>query len=998
RWYSRWKPPSLSPLHRKILKCAVAYFIGSLFTFNPTLSGLITSVISTGDESAPSQSGHMVATVTVYFNPAKTIGGMFEADKYCLLGVLFAGLISLSSMSTYWTLEEYEGLDWLADTLALLLIGIGICALAWTKSWMNRPSFNTACSMTSIILFIVVVREGGLETLLQVSFIILIGSIISNVVCFSLWSQTATKNLQDDMRKNLDSFSTLLSTLVCSFLLEEPPTKSREKLQRAVQNHQTSFTSLKSNLSDAKTEMTSNHASPFDLPKAYEDAVGSMNRLAQHLNGLRSGSNFQYDITKKYYTLQDKSRTGPALVAVPMVTQTNKGKAPATPIGTAEETQLLDAAVDIFGDIVGELGPPLKALSNICITSLKKMKRDDLKAEEFDQLMEDVERALFTFDSTSNQAVVRLYSRRISCSDSYHSLESSIGDNPLLTSGTKHENVFLAYFFIFTLQEFAAELTLLVDAMSRVAACWRAAATRGNWFKRRIRDIELFFRSKVQSWKRQLSAPEKRRRVVRRLSSFVLQNDNGPSRPQVHFPKILPHAPNTVLTPKWSTLSLWGRIKQSLWVIGGRLKEPDVKYAVKVGMATAVLAAPAFIRTTRPIFTEYRGEWALISFFVVMSPTIGGTNFLSVHRILGTLLGAFTAAGIWAAFPESPVILSIFGFFFSIPCFYYIVSKPTYATSARFVLLAYNLVCLYSYNIRDQDEDVIKLALHRSISVTAGVVWAGIVCRYWWPTEARRELSRALGEFCLNIGWLYTRLVAFNSAGDDINSFFDEDEASTQTPTPIPTLMETSTLLRRNKIRMSHSIQNFMSMELHLQLQLIELQKLLAQTQHEPRLKGPFPTQLYRSVLTTLQSILDKLHSMRCVTAREEWHTTVRRDFILPVNRERREMVGNIILYFSVLSSAFRLKAPLPPYLPPAAESQQRLVDAIRNLDVVKNRDVKASRQLLFFAYALTMKGVIQDLDFLGRTVQEAFGVIGEGLEEFEELFTVETRHIDSVS
>ena len=58
-------------------------------------------------------------------------------------------------------------------------------------------------------------------------------------------------------------------------------------------------------------------------------------------------------------------------------------------------------------------------------------------------------------------------------------------------------------------------------------------------------------------------------------------------------------------------------------------------------------------------------------------------------------LGAFTAAGAWTAFPESPVILSIFGFFFSIPCFYYIVVKPTYATSARFVLLAYNLVCLY---------------------------------------------------------------------------------------------------------------------------------------------------------------------------------------------------------------------------------------------------------------------------------------------------------------
>jgi hypothetical protein len=52
----------------------------------------------------------------------------------------------------------------------------------------------------------------------------------------------------------------------------------------------------------------------------------------------------------------------------------------------------------------------------------------------------------------------------------------------------------------------------------------------------------------------------------------------------------------------------------------------------------------------------------------------------------------------------------------------------------------------------------------------------------------------------------------------------------------------------------------------------------------------------------------------------------VRRDFIIPVTKERREMVGNIILYFSTLASAFRLKAPLPPYLPPAEKARQQLV------------------------------------------------------------------------
>jgi hypothetical protein len=62
-------------------------------------------------------------------------------------------------------------------------------------------------------------------------------------------------------------------------------------------------------------------------------------------------------------------------------------------------------------------------------------------------------------------------------------------------------------------------------------------------------------------------------------------------------------------------------------------------------------------------------------------------------------------------------------------------------------------------------------------------------------------------------------------------------------------------------------------------------------------------------------------------------------------------------------------------------------VNAIRNLDVVKTRNVQGSRQLLYFAYALMMKGVVQELDFLARTLQEAFGVLGGSTEDFDNLF-----------
>lgn len=117
----------------------------------------------------------------------------------------------------------------------------------------------------------------------------------------------------------------------------------------------------------------------------------------------------------------------------------------------------------------------------------------------------------------------------------------------------------------------------------------------------------------------------------------------------------------------------------------------------------------------------------------------------------------------------------------------------------------------------------------------------------------------------------------------------------------------------------------------------------------------------------------------------------MRESFVVPVNSQRKEMAGNVILYvsslsrssphlippyhltshhvvmvhirtdtdeqFYTISSGFRLRTPMPPYLPPAERSRQRLVEGIRGLDVVKRRSVRGGgRHLLFFAYALAMQ------------------------------------------
>ncbi|KAI6134688.1 Fusaric acid resistance protein-like-domain-containing protein [Pisolithus croceorrhizus] len=992
------------PLWKSILKCSVAYFLASLFTLHPYLSDFFGDLTSYGPGGGgPSPSGHMIATIAVYYNPAKSMGGMVEADTFCFIAWLYSAFVCLTGMSLFWWLDVQPGWQVVADLVPILWVGFSMWGLSWMKVWMSKPTFNSGSVLR-------IVKEGGIGTFLQVSSIVLVGALISNLVSFALWPQSATDNFQANMTKTLDSFSMLLGMITDMFLLEEPVHRpSYERMQKAAENHQSTFTGLKKAFAEARSErfMMLDDTSITLAKQAYEDAVDSLTRLAQHLNGLRSGTRLQYELTKAQSEGKLVIRgthlqnDGNSISRVSM----GRGGTTTSQCDDSEEP-LLRTAAETFGDLMDITGPPLKALSTTCRLCLKRLReafvysqdiqRERMHPQEFHTITDGIERALYTFESTSNSALLRLYRRsdlvlRSRRSTSTIDYSQALGDN-------ENEHIFIVYFFIFTLQEFAGELMCLTDAMRRIYAVESSRFSKQSWWRRCVINRPKSIFSYLFSFQRRSTSEKQHASGLQRISAYFSEHRH----PKVSFPKVQPHAPSTVQTPDRLDLSFFGRIKRLMWELGDRLKDRNVKYSFKVGMSTAMLAALAFFDTTRPIFMQYRGEWALVSFFVVMSPTIGATNFLSIHRVLGTLIGAAVAVGVYALFHDSPVVLAIFGFFFSIPCFYYIVAKPDYATSGRFVLLTYNLTCLYSYNLRREDISVLEIARHRSAAVIVGVLWALLVSRFWWPSEARRELSKGLGELCLNMGWLYTRLVASNS-GLELDDPEETDSASNRR-----VACEGTPLLSKSASAiLSNSIQEFMAMhvsELHLQIKLIELQGLLGQTQHEPRLKGPFPVLLYRSILTSLQTILDKLHSMRCVTTRKEWceqlfPPVVRRDFILPVNKERREMAGNIVLYFSVLASALRLKAPLPPYLPPAEEARKRLVDAIRQLDVVKNRDVKASKQLLFFAYALTMKGVTQELDCLGRTLQEAFGVIGQTVEEFDALFTdVDVERNDSGS
>jgi hypothetical protein len=188
---------------------------------------------------------------------------------------------------------------------------------------------------------------------------------------------------------------------------------------------------------------------------------------------------------------------------------------------------------------------------------------------------------------------------------------------------------------------------------------------------------------------------------------------------------------------------------------------------MKVGIGAALWAMFAYIPETRPIYRHWRGEWGLVSFMLVCSMTIGASNTTGFARFGGTLIGAIFAGIIWASCRGNPFALAICGWVVSLPCFYIIVAQGN-GPLGRFLLLTYNLSCLYAYSLSvrevDDDEDeggdtpaIVEIAVHRVVSVLIGVIWGLIVARVIWPISARQKFKDGLSLLWLRMGLIWKR-------------------------------------------------------------------------------------------------------------------------------------------------------------------------------------------------------------------------------------------------
>ncbi|KAI8381006.1 Fusaric acid resistance protein-like-domain-containing protein [Radiomyces spectabilis] len=970
QWFQKWQ---LSYKQKMVLKCSTAFMLSSLFTFAPFLNDLI---------GGPNISSHVVATVTLFFNPSKSVGDMIEAVAFALsftaAAMLFSTLsmlhaIYLRSQERYWTSCIVTLGFWLASSTFFV---------SFIKARYAKPSIASACGIAFMIIFPVIVREGPADrtdfdpSIIQETFkTVILGTTISAAVCFFMWPMTATNKLRIEIDETLTSIRVLLKLLTKTFLLDAdlPDFTANKSLENAINAHCSSFTALQTSFQDAKKEFF--HLDMWRHSHEYETIIDSLQRLAQHVGGLRSSCGLQFEllndnkrkhrtmhkVTKVWSVKADDQRRrleqelrcdqadSPTHDDNPAFHPSDNAKSPLNRSSRDYFSKMDDSEKhSALGQFIRTVKPPMKSLAYTCKQTILHLQarfsgRTTPTTPSFSLLRQNLAMAIALFEESQHHALTRMFRRKM-----YQNAKGYLpGElHSQLMTQFPADDVYLVYFFVFCLLEFAKELMVLVESVQSVFEPAMKSDKRGFWLwcNAIFTGAGNYGISKADA-----SKP---------LNGYVPNNNN---------------TLNTLHTPAPTTS--WRKFVLQLWSFFSWFRQHNVRYAAKSMLTAIAVSSIAFIPATQPYFISLRMEWTLITVMAGMAPTVGGTNVTAVLRVFATIAGAIMGYIVYSLFPANRWVLFTFTWLFTIPCFWMMLYHK-HGRFGMYALLTYSLVVLHKFNHRaDNTVDIFELAWMRCAAVSAGVIIGLIVTTYIWPYEARKELRKGLSDLLLKLSWLYKQLVSEYSETDKTNyEMLIEQVFNVQYAGSDPTKEEIGALIARNKIRTAQ----FQKVELDLQVSLVELHGLLGHAINEPRLKGKFPQKTYEAMLQSSQNILDKFLSMRVVILKDVWAFQVRRDFVLPASKELMEMAGNVLLYFYLLASALQLKTPLPPYMPPAEKAREMLMMKLQELSRAKMTPTAAKDEcyMVYYAYVAIMESIIQELEKLGQHMKDLFGTL----------------------
>lgn len=936
---------------RGVFKCSVAYLIGSLATFVPVIAG------SLGNQDGK----HMVATVTVYFHPARSKGSMVEAILCAAIAFAYAVFVSFSSMGVSILFGRTLDMLVLGHIIVLIVFcGGGLGFVGWIKQRLGHPLINISCSLTSLAIITVLTKEGAVQAaefsddkVTQVMLMILMGVLASTAVSFIIWPVSAREGLRGDLVQVTDTFGDLLAMITRGFLTGSEEELEQENVRNAANTYRKAFTALTKNLKEAKYEHYI-----LGTEKEYQleaKLVKCVQRLAQNIGGLRSAATTQfllmaqpgvsgsvtpastaYASTPKFghFTPNSSSITSPSedhavLAAIDETPEDTSFESCASTQSFHEDESVLSitAPSDIFARFIIQLGPSMKSLA----VTLRKI-LDELPYGPDGSIVVN------THFRTSLDDAIELYtdSREEALSQLYKTKELTKA-RPVEAEADFEEVAASCGYFSFSLLDFANEMRVYLEILDdlKLEVEERPDGKTWNWLKiwRRISD----------------SKPKQDHEDPERDSLIAPSQENEIPRdfPSPAQRKFAIDEQSVQEGSKWS-------YSYRLWKTLSFFRRDDVKFAIKVGIGAALYALPSFLAATRPIYQHWRGEWGLLSYMLVCSMTIGASNTTGFARFSGTCIGAVCAIVSWIVSRGNAVVLAFFGWLMALWTAYIIVAQGK-GPMGRFIMLTYNLSALYAYSVsvREADGDdeggttpiITEIALHRVVAVLSGCLWGLIVTRLVWPISARTKFKDGLSILWLRMGLVWKRdPLAMLTEGESTNAYMD--------------------------LREEFELHRFLS----------RLESLKSSAASEMGLRGPFPDAAYSRILKSTTRMLDAFHAMNVLIMKSPKASKAEAEILEYTAKERTYLSTRISHLFQVLASSMKLEYPLNDALPNTDNARDRLLAKIFRFrkEEKDTTDVSDQDFELLYAYALVTGQLSKEITDAGKEIEKLFGVLNE--------------------
>ncbi|TAQ87165.1 hypothetical protein B7494_g4501 [Chlorociboria aeruginascens] len=404
------------------------------------------------------------------------------------------------------------------------------------------------------------------------------------------------------------------------------------------------------------------------------------------------------------------------------------------------------------------------------------------------------------------------------------------------------------------------------------------------------------------------------------------------------------------------------RIRFGIWKGLHRLQGFETRFALKVVMATTLLAVPAWLPQSRGWWNTSESWWAPATAWLMMHPRVGGNLQDLVTRALCCVLGAVWGGLAYGAGDGNPYIMAVFAAIYMVPMMYRFTQSP-HPRSGLIGCVSFTVVSLAAYTT-DGLPSVVEISWTRGLAFVVGVVAAVLVNWFLWPFVARHELRKALSATLIYCSIIYRGVVA--------KYVYYEDG---QEPTP-------------------EDIEHSELLEGRLREGFVRIRQLLALTRHEIRLRGPFNPLPYSGLIDGCERFFEYLVAVRQSSL--FWHPHYMADNEQAAESLlafRRDAVAAILMNLYVLAGALRGDRKVPRYLPSAAVARKRLLDHMARLEAehaakafskpltrsqtLEQGEERKWSQIYSYSYSQSLTGCVQQLEQLQMFTKEIVGEQG---------------------